>query len=163
MDMATHDPDQGLFHLTGSRAGAGFAAVDVGTLRPALLAAYGDLNRLRHDYPVVLLETPGDHGFAIALSTLVNRLALELAPRGIEGERLRRHLLRLEREIRTAVAGGAQGELSVLWAEAAANLFSLLRAADATAPTAIAVAPIPTEGLGEAINDRLIRAAGFVG
>lgn len=48
-------------------------------------------------------------------------------------------------------------------AEAAANLFSLLRAADATAPTAIAVAPIPTEGLGEAINDRLIRAAGFVG
>ena len=48
-------------------------------------------------------------------------------------------------------------------AEAAANLFSLLRAADATAPTAIAVAPIPTEGLGEAINDRLARAAGFVG
>lgn len=122
MDMATHYPDQGLFHLTGSRAGAGFAAVDVGTLRPALLAAYGDLNRLRHDYPVVLLETPGDDGFAIALSTLVNRLALELAPRGIEGERLRRHLLRLEREIRTAVAAGAQGELSALWAEAAARL-----------------------------------------
>ncbi len=48
-------------------------------------------------------------------------------------------------------------------AEAAANLFSLLRAADATAPTAIAVAPIPAEGLGEAINDRLVRAAGFVG
>ena len=48
-------------------------------------------------------------------------------------------------------------------AEAAANLFSMLRAADATAPTAIAVAPIPTEGLGEAINDRLTRAAGFVG
>jgi L-threonylcarbamoyladenylate synthase len=48
-------------------------------------------------------------------------------------------------------------------AEAAANLFSMLRAADATAPTAIAVAPIPGEGLGEAINDRLSRAAGFVG
>lgn len=48
-------------------------------------------------------------------------------------------------------------------AEAAAKLFSLLRAADATAPTAIAVAPIPSDGLGEAINDRLIRAAGFVG
>jgi L-threonylcarbamoyladenylate synthase len=48
-------------------------------------------------------------------------------------------------------------------AEAAANLFALLRAADATAPTAIAVAPIPAEGLGEAINDRLSRAAGFVG
>ena len=47
--------------------------------------------------------------------------------------------------------------------EAAANLFAYLRAADRTAPAAIAVAPIPAEGLGEAINDRLRRAAGFVG
>jgi L-threonylcarbamoyladenylate synthase len=38
-----------------------------------------------------------------------------------------------------------------------------LRAADALAPTAIAVAPIPNFGLGEAINDRLLRAAGHVG
>ena len=48
-------------------------------------------------------------------------------------------------------------------AEAAANLFAYLRAADRTGPTAIAVAPIPETGLGEAINDRLQRAAGFVG
>jgi L-threonylcarbamoyladenylate synthase len=47
--------------------------------------------------------------------------------------------------------------------EAAANLFAHLRAADRTRPRAIAVAPIPTDGLGEAINDRLRRAAGFVG
>lgn len=47
--------------------------------------------------------------------------------------------------------------------EAAANLFALLRAADRTEPTAIAIASIPQEGLGEAINDRLRRAAGFVG
>ena len=47
--------------------------------------------------------------------------------------------------------------------EAAANLFAFLRAADRTAPTAIAIAPIPSEGLGEAINDRLHRAAGFIG
>ena len=47
--------------------------------------------------------------------------------------------------------------------EAAANLFAFLRAADRTAPTAIAIAPIPMEGLGEAINDRLRRAAGFIG
>ncbi len=46
---------------------------------------------------------------------------------------------------------------------AAANLFALLRAADRTNPTAIAVAPIPEAGLGEAINDRLRRAAGHVG
>lgn len=48
-------------------------------------------------------------------------------------------------------------------AEAAANLFACLRAADALCPAAIAVAPIPMTGLGEAINDRLMRAAGFVG
>ncbi len=48
-------------------------------------------------------------------------------------------------------------------AEAAANLFAQLRAADAAKPAAIAVAPIPHEGLGEAINDRLARAAGQVG
>jgi L-threonylcarbamoyladenylate synthase len=48
-------------------------------------------------------------------------------------------------------------------AEAASRLFSLLRAADATHPVAIAVAPIPEAGLGEAINDRLRRAAGHVG
>jgi len=43
--------------------------------------------------------------------------------------------------------------------EAAANLFSALRTLDATEPSAIAVAPIPEFGLGEAINDRLRRAA----
>lgn len=47
--------------------------------------------------------------------------------------------------------------------EAAANLFAHLRAADRARPKAIAVAPIPGEGLGEAIHDRLKRAAGFVG
>ncbi len=48
-------------------------------------------------------------------------------------------------------------------AEAAANLFAHLRAADRTGPSGIAVAPIPDDGLGEAINDRLRRAAGHVG
>jgi L-threonylcarbamoyladenylate synthase len=43
--------------------------------------------------------------------------------------------------------------------EAAANLFSYLRRLDAAGATAIAVMPVPDEGLGEAINDRLRRAA----
>ena len=47
--------------------------------------------------------------------------------------------------------------------EAAQRLFSALRAADRLNPTAIAVAPVPETGLGEAVNDRLRRAAGFVG
>lgn len=42
--------------------------------------------------------------------------------------------------------------------QAAANLFGFLRRLDREGTT-IAVAPIPSEGLGEAINDRLARAA----
>jgi len=43
--------------------------------------------------------------------------------------------------------------------EAAANLFRMLHELDETRAGIIAVAPIPHEGLGEAINDRLRRAA----
>lgn len=43
--------------------------------------------------------------------------------------------------------------------EAAANLYAVLRALDATGAEVIAVAPIPPLGLGEAIRDRLARAA----
>ena len=43
--------------------------------------------------------------------------------------------------------------------EAAANLFGYLRALDAKGARTIAVMPVPHHGLGEAINDRLRRAA----
>jgi L-threonylcarbamoyladenylate synthase len=43
--------------------------------------------------------------------------------------------------------------------EAAANLFAHLRALDAAGARAIAAMPVPRTGLGEAINDRLRRAA----
>lgn len=43
--------------------------------------------------------------------------------------------------------------------EAAASLFDTLHGADASAKPRIAVAPVPDEGLGAAINDRLARAA----
>lgn len=43
--------------------------------------------------------------------------------------------------------------------EAAACLFDTLHGADASAKPRIAVAPVPDEGLGAAINDRLARAA----
>ncbi len=44
-------------------------------------------------------------------------------------------------------------------AEAAANLFGHLRALDASGTARIAVMPLPRDGLGEAIRDRLARAA----
>jgi len=43
--------------------------------------------------------------------------------------------------------------------EAAANLFAMMHELDASDCAAIAVMPIPDEGLGQAINDRLQRAA----
>jgi len=49
----------------------------------------------------------------------------------------------------------ARGDL----VEAAANLFAHLRALDAAGADAIAAMPVPRDGLGEAINDRLARAA----
>lgn len=49
----------------------------------------------------------------------------------------------------------ARGDL----AEAASHLFAYLRKLDADGARRIAVAPIPQTGLGEAINDRLRRAA----
>ena len=44
-------------------------------------------------------------------------------------------------------------------AEAAANLFAMLRELDASGASGIAVMPMPASGLGEAIRDRLRRAA----
>jgi L-threonylcarbamoyladenylate synthase len=64
------------------------------------------------------------------------------------------------------VAGAGQLAMSLSQtadlSEAATNLFAMLHQADAvTSGTGrtIAIAPIPTDGIGEAINDRLRRAA----
>jgi L-threonylcarbamoyladenylate synthase len=58
-----------------------------------------------------------------------------------------------------AVGGDATLSASGDLGEAAANLFDLLHEADASPEERIAVAPIPDEGLGAALNDRLRRAA----
>lgn len=59
--------------------------------------------------------------------------------------------------------GEVRGQLSLSEngdrVEAAARLFDLLHQADAAPQASIAVAPIPDDGLGAAINDRLRRAA----
>lgn len=55
--------------------------------------------------------------------------------------------------------GDADLSASGILVEAAARLFDLLHQADVSAKPRIAVAPVPDEGLGAAINDRLRRAA----
>jgi L-threonylcarbamoyladenylate synthase len=58
-----------------------------------------------------------------------------------------------------AVAGDSNLSPSGDLVEAAARLFELLHEADASAMPRIAIAPVPENGLGLAINDRLRRAA----
>ena len=65
-----------------------------------------------------------------------------------------RHIPGAERAVATRNLSPA-GDL----VEAAANLFAFLAELDRSRAAAIAVAPIPQQGLGEAINDRLERAA----
>ncbi len=111
-----------IFHLTGRRQGNGLAAIAGLNLRPALLAPYRDLAALRHDFPVVLDKHLGGAEFVRSLSSVIDAVLKDVAPRGIEGERLRRHALQLENEIRRAVDSGAGGALTELWAIAAAQL-----------------------------------------
>jgi L-threonylcarbamoyladenylate synthase len=58
-----------------------------------------------------------------------------------------------------AVGGDSSLSPSGNLVEAAARLFDLLHRADAAPQPRIAVAPVPDEGIGAAINDRLRRAA----
>lgn len=57
------------------------------------------------------------------------------------------------------VAGDASLSPSGDLVEAAARLFDLLHQADASPKSRIAIAPVPEQGMGAAINDRLRRAA----
>ncbi len=118
MDIATKFQDQRIFHVTGKRAGPGLMPIDIGALRPAALAPYRDLARLRYDYPLVLPEAMSGDTYVHSLSAIVGTLLADIAPRGLEGERLRKHVLRVEREIRVMLAAGETGLLSELWGRA---------------------------------------------
>ena len=104
---------QTVFHLTGKQAAAGLEPVGTGAIRPALLARYRDLSRLRYDYPIVLTAEP-DPVFMRSLSDVVDDLLREIAPEGLDGEALRKHVLRIEHAIRHLVAQGATGSLKSL-------------------------------------------------
>ncbi|HQR12830.1 MAG TPA: hypothetical protein PLW68_16030 [Casimicrobiaceae bacterium] len=122
MDTAARFPEQRMFFSTGRRLGEGVDAIDGLRLRPALLAPYRDLSRLRYDFPLVLVDRGPDAGAIRSLSSIVDEMLQEVAPRGIDGERLRKHVLRLEREVRVLVAGGAEGLMSEVWDLAAGRL-----------------------------------------
>ncbi len=106
------------FYLTGERPTG--AESDLEGMRPALLAPFRDLSSLRYDYPLLLRE--GDDSLTVTLSDLFDDILKQVAPPGPAGERLRRHILRLEQRIRSRVAAGESDTLSQLWRTAAQDL-----------------------------------------
>jgi L-threonylcarbamoyladenylate synthase len=132
-------------------------------LRPGGLAR-GDIEQVLGR---PLAERPGAAGDAAAAPLSPGQFASHYAPRArlrldarsvATGEALLafRQTLPAGADLAAVVLNlSPQGDLI----EAAANLFSHLRALDATGASVIAVMPVPHAGLGEAINDRLSRAA----
>ena len=112
---ATHS-DRVAFYLTGRRAEG---LRDVGALRPALQARYRDLSSLRHDFPLVL-ATSGDAA-APSLTALVDAALASIA-KGVDAERTRRQVLRVEQEVRVLLQHGAEGTLGKLWSDAVERL-----------------------------------------
>src|SRR3974390_779623 len=103
------------FHLTGRMPQGEGDALARSDLQPALLAGYRDLTTLRYDFPLVLVRKGGDGQPVHSLTALFDAALKEPAANG-EGERIRKHAGRLEREIRRLGADGRPGPLSKLWA-----------------------------------------------
>lgn len=109
------------FFLTGRRPSEHLDAVDGLGLRPALFAGYRDLTELRYDFPLVLVDGRTDAMFAQSLSGLIDS-ALASVTLGSDGERIRKHVLRLEQEIRSLATGTAPSSFSALWDKAVSQL-----------------------------------------
>jgi hypothetical protein len=118
--METGTKDHVSFFLAGKRSGPGVRSIDGLGLRPAALARFGDLSELRHDFPLVLTDSPAGPP-VVSLSGLFDDLLGETAE-GSGAEILRYHALRLERRIRTAARPGARITLTDLWSEAERSL-----------------------------------------
>lgn len=108
------------FFLTGRRPSEHLDAVDGLGLRPALFAGYRELTQLRYDFPLVLVDGRTDGLFVQSLSGIIDS-ALASVAQGSDGERIRKHVLRLEQEIRALATGGASGSLSALWEQASSR------------------------------------------
>ena len=112
--------EQVFFHLTGARSNGALAPVS--GMRPALFARFGDLASLRYDFPVILVRAAQGAPAVASLSGVVDGILADVAAEGIAGERLRRSVLRIEREIRALATAGEIGTLTSLWDRAVEEL-----------------------------------------
>jgi hypothetical protein len=112
MEAATHAHIG--FFLTGRRPSEHLHAVDGLGLVPALFARYRDLAELRYDFPLVLVRNHLEGPLVVPLSGVIDE-ALVATAEGADGDRIRQHGLRIEREIRALVSTGLVGPLSSVW------------------------------------------------
>jgi L-threonylcarbamoyladenylate synthase len=124
-------------------------------LESTIVAATGGPLRLLRPGPIEVDAEPGSGERIEAPGQLASHYApskpLRLGATSAEGDE---YLIGFG-----PVAGDSSLSASGDLVEAAAKLFDLLHQADASAKPRIAVAPVPDQGLGAAINDRLRRAA----
>jgi hypothetical protein len=110
------------FHLTGRKSQGDFDALAGNDLDPAIFAGYRDLTALRYDFPLVLIHARGGPSVQ-SLSRLFDGAVKAIAADS-DGERLKRHAVRLECAIRKLLAEGVCGSLSKLWDLGAARVGS---------------------------------------
>ncbi len=122
MDMAAKFQEQLVFHMTGKRAGDGLAPVDSARCARRCSPATAIFRVCATTFRWCCRRRRGADVRAFAVGASSTRCSPICAPRGLEGERMRKHVLRLEREIRVMVAAGARAMLSELWASAAQKL-----------------------------------------
>jgi L-threonylcarbamoyladenylate synthase len=125
-----------------------------GLAREDIEAALGCALAIPHERPAEAPVAPGQLASHYAPRAALRLDAMQVRP----GEALLAFGSPLPSGAAAAVAAlnlSPRGDL----VEAAASLFSHLRRLDGSGAGTIAVMPIPQEGLGEAINDRLRRAA----
>ena len=152
------------FFLTGKQPVGHLDAITGLALKPALFTGLADLSKLRYDYPLVLSNSADVH----SLSGLMDEI-LEQVGKGDDADRIRKHVLRLEQEIRTRVSSGARGLFSQLWDQAAKPLAKDALTADSLARARAALkvdgeladcdASLPSRLLAHAWNRRQAKKA----
>jgi len=153
--------------VDGGAVEVGVESTIVGCFEAPMLLRPGGLPREKIERVLgrALLQAPDDTDSESGQPLAPGMLASHYAPRtkvrlNADGVEAGEALLAFGPDASFGTAAAAmnlspRGDLN----EAAANLFGYLRALDAKGARAIAVMPIPHHGLGEAINDRLRRAA----
>ncbi|MBK6607920.1 MAG: ferredoxin [Leptospiraceae bacterium] len=111
------------FYLTGRQFSDHLNGIDKLNLKPALFARFKNMTEVRYDYPVILTEENLGKSMVESLSSVIDKALLEVKT-GIEGDRIKKNALQIEKEIRCLLTNGVKGNFSSLWKKAANSYLS---------------------------------------